>query len=96
MEAKPTTWFVRDRYRFLLAVMKVLAGEAHISFEGDLHGFGLYNLPGASSDETSVLKRNTLWPKQDFVVLPLEMIMVLHMFKAMARVHTATYSSRSN
>jgi hypothetical protein len=31
---------------------------------------------GASSDETQVLKRNTLWPKQDFVVLPLEAEMV--------------------
>jgi len=31
---------------------------------------------GASNDETQVLKRGTLWPKQDFVVLPLEVEMV--------------------
>jgi len=32
----------------------------------------LIEASGASGDETTALKRNTLWPKQDFVVLPLE------------------------
>jgi hypothetical protein len=52
--------------------MKELAGDAHISFEGDLSILGLVGLPGASQIETSVLKRNTLWPQQDFVIVPLE------------------------
>lgn len=32
----------------------------------------ILDLVGASGDETSILKRNTSWPIQDFVVLPLE------------------------
>ncbi len=43
-----------------------------VSFEGSLSGTGLLNIIGASDDETKILKRNTLWPKQDFIVLPLE------------------------
>jgi hypothetical protein len=56
----------------LLAVMKELAGSAHISFEGDLRSLKLHALPGASEEETSVLKRATTRPRQDFVLVPLE------------------------
>ena len=52
--------------------MDELAGDAHISFEGNLHGLRLHGLLGASEEETGALKRNTSWPKQDFVVVPLE------------------------
>ena len=52
--------------------MERLAGDAHISFEGNLRNLPLINFPGAATEETSVLKRNTTAPKQDFVVLPLE------------------------
>jgi hypothetical protein len=52
--------------------MEELAGNAHISFEGDLGSSKLTSISGASGEETSLLKRNTIWPKQDFVVLPLE------------------------
>ncbi|MGH9743729.1 MAG: hypothetical protein ACRD51_15400 [Candidatus Acidiferrum sp.] len=62
---------VRDRTRFLLAVMEQLAGNARISFEGNLRNTRLTSMPGASEEETRILKRNTTWPKQDFVVLPL-------------------------
>lgn len=65
-------WKVRDKSRFLFALMTELAGNAHISFEGDLSKPSLHDLPGASTEETPTLKRNTLWPRQDFVVLPLE------------------------
>jgi hypothetical protein len=53
-------------------MMEELAGDAHISFEGDLGALHLSSIPGASQEETVALKRNTLWPKQDFMVLPLE------------------------
>ncbi len=69
---KVTPWRVRNKTRFLLALMTELAGSARISFEGDLSALKLYTLPGASDEETAVLKRNTLRPRQDFVVLPLE------------------------
>jgi hypothetical protein len=53
-------------------MMEEFVGDAHISFEGDLSALPLLNILGASQEETGVLKRNTLWPKQDFIVLPLE------------------------
>jgi len=56
--------------------MTELAGSAHISFEGDLSATTLAHWPGASFDETRPLKRNTLQPKQEFVVLPLELGLV--------------------
>lgn len=56
-----------------MVLMQELAGDAHISFEGDLRGLTLSSLPGASDEPTEALKRNTLWPKQDFVILPLDL-----------------------
>ncbi len=52
--------------------MRELAGDALVSFEGNLKGLGLLSLPGGSFKETTSLKRATSWPKQDFIVLPLE------------------------
>ena len=66
------TWKILDKRRFLLAVMREFAGNAHISFEGDLSKTQLSTLPYARTEETAALKRNTLWPKQEFIVLPLE------------------------
>jgi hypothetical protein len=66
---------VRDK-RFLAAALAELAGVAQDSFEGDLGSTSLFDVAGASNDETQVLKRTTLWSKQDFVVLPLEAEMV--------------------
>jgi hypothetical protein len=72
MENERRFWLVSDKRRLLLAMMEELAGDAHISFEGDLRALPLFSTPGASQEETVTLKRNTLWPKQDFIVLPLE------------------------
>jgi hypothetical protein len=72
----PLLYKVRDKRRFLAAALAELAGVAQVSFEGDLSSTSLFDVAGASSGETQVLKRNTLWPKQDFVVLPLEAEMV--------------------
>jgi hypothetical protein len=66
------TWVVEDKHRLLMSVAEKLAGNAHISLEGSLGVFNLAALPGASDVETSALKRNTIWPKQDFLVFPLE------------------------
>src|SRR5580692_4149178 len=65
-------WKVLDKRRLLLALMEELAGGAHVSFEGDLRGLTLSSISGASGEPTAALKRNTLSPKQDFVVVPLE------------------------
>lgn len=72
MENQSKFWLVRDKRRLLLAMMEQLAGDAHISFEGDLSALHLSSIPGASPEETGALKRNTQWPKQDFIALPLE------------------------
>jgi hypothetical protein len=56
----------------LFAVMRTLAHEdARISIEGRLSHTELATIAGASLNETEVLKRNTTWPRMDFVVLPL-------------------------
>ena len=72
MENERRFWLVHDKRRLLLAMMDELAGDAHISFEGDLRMLPLFSAPDASHEETLALKRNTLWPEQDFIVLPLE------------------------
>jgi hypothetical protein len=72
MEGPFKFWKVLDKRRLLLTMMQELAGGAHVSFEGDLRGLRLMSFPGASEESTAVLKPNTIWPKQDFVVVPLE------------------------
>jgi hypothetical protein len=68
-----TKWtVVHFKNQLLLRVMKQLAGDAEISFEGDLHSLSLLSALGASTEETDLLKRSTNWPRQDFVILPLE------------------------
>jgi hypothetical protein len=54
------SWQVLDKQRLFRLVMEELAGDAYISFEGNLHGLRLHGLPGASEEETDSLKRNTL------------------------------------
>ena len=68
--------------RLLLAVMKLLAGNAEISFEGDLSSLGLLDLAGASTNETEILRRNTIWPRQDYVVVPLTPDTIQLIFRA--------------
>ena len=51
--------------------MYELAGDAHLSFEGHLHGYRFPADWGASGEETEFLKRGTTSPRLDFVVLPL-------------------------
>ncbi|HET7872797.1 MAG TPA: hypothetical protein VFL42_09825 [Terriglobales bacterium] len=72
MKLKPVIWTVRDKTALLLALMEQLAGNAHMSFEGDLKAFSILKFPASGYTETTVLKRHTIWPKQDFVVVPLE------------------------
>ena len=78
----PSLYKIRDKRRFLIAAMTELAGAAHVSFEGDLSATRIANSPGASSEETQVLKRNTLRPKQEFFILPLEADLVTAIISA--------------
>jgi hypothetical protein len=70
--ANPESWQVLDKQRLFRLVMEELAGDAHISFEGNFDGLRLLAVAGAVDKETPTLKRNTSSPKQDFAVVPLE------------------------
>ena len=62
----------RDRPRVLVAIMRALAAEdSRISFEGTLSRTELAQMAGVKSHEGGALKRATLQPKLDFLVLPL-------------------------
>ena len=62
---------VRDCQGTLWAFYRRYEGQALASFEGDLESLGLEALPGSSLQETAVLRRQTLEPQLDFVVVPL-------------------------
>jgi hypothetical protein len=62
----------RDRPGLLIAIMRALAAEdCRISLEGKLSQTELAQMEGVTHEETKVLKRSTLWPKLEFLVLPL-------------------------
>lgn len=53
-------------------MMRTFASDnSRIAFEGNLAATELYKIEGASYQETACLKRNTIAPRFDFVVLPL-------------------------
>ncbi len=65
-------WIVaRDKPGLLIAMMRHLAGDAHISFEGDLSNCAFPSDLAPSAEETPALQRAAKSRRQDFVVLPL-------------------------
>lgn len=86
MDTVGQRWATSNKTRLLEAVMEGLAGSARISFEGDLRNTRLSRFAGASVGETEALKRNTLSPVQDFVILPLEPEAVPEILKAIGGV----------
>jgi hypothetical protein len=66
-------WMVaRDKPGLLTHMMRFLAGNARISFEGDLSRCAFPATIPSDNEEDSILTRQTTWPRQDFVILPLE------------------------
>ena len=61
----------RDKPGLLLAMMKQFMNSGHISFEGSLGALTFCTWQTSSSEETDTLKRNTMSPRLDFVVVPL-------------------------
>lgn len=77
---------VRDKPAFLHRMMVELAGKSHISLEGDLSQCRFDDKgEDLSPNETAILKRSTLWPKQEFVVLRLTSDKVNPIFNAIMR-----------
>ncbi len=72
---------VSDKPRFLHRLMIALAGDARLSLEGELSHCRFPEEIVVGSDETSTLKRHTLYPRQDFVVLRLSPETVEPIFK---------------
>ena len=66
-------WLVaRDKPGLLTHMMRFLAGDARVSFEGDLSRCEFPPTVTRSMEEDSILTRQTIWPQQDFVILSLE------------------------
>lgn len=65
-------WWIssRDKPSLLWSFLRNFESDSHISFEGDLQHLALAELPGASTSETPALRRQTLHPILDFVVVP--------------------------
>jgi hypothetical protein len=62
----------KHRPHLLWAMMQALAGrDARISFEGRLSHTSLVRIKGARFEENEVLRRETVHPQLDFLVLPL-------------------------
>ena len=61
--------------------MTELAGDARLSLEGDLSRCRFPDDLVVSRDETAVLKRNTLVPRQDFIILRLSADTVATVFQ---------------
>ncbi len=72
---------VRDEPGFLRRLMDEFAGGGRMSLEGDLSRCNFADDVVLSREEVGVLKRNTLYPRQDFVVLRLEPETVAPIFK---------------
>jgi hypothetical protein len=72
---------VLDKLGFLRRLMDALAGDGRMSLEGDLSRCNFADDVVLSREEVGVLKRNTLYPRQDFVVLRLEPDTVAAIFK---------------
>jgi hypothetical protein len=72
---------VRDRPAFLRRLMEEFAG-GRMSLEGDLSRCNFSDDLVLTRDEAGILRRNTLFPRQDFVVLRLEPETVAAILKA--------------
>lgn len=62
---------VRDCQGTLWAFYRKYEGQSVASFEGDLSDLQLGEIPGASSQETNSLRRQTMEPELDFVTVPI-------------------------
>lgn len=81
-------WFhivARDKPGLLRAMMRALAGDAYISFEGDLHRIYLQGI-GAVDEGETLLRRQTSTPELDFLILPLSVATEHWIWDAVSKV----------
>ena len=85
MDKQQRKWIdTRDKTGLLIAMMREFSGDSHISFEGTLEKLELGNIEGASTEETKVLKRQTITPQLDFVVVPLNKNTIQEIWKELS------------
>jgi hypothetical protein len=71
--SKDRHWLVaRDKPGLLTQMMRFLAGDARISFEGDLSRCDFPAMIPRSAEKDSILTWQTISPRQDFIILFLE------------------------
>jgi len=61
---------VRKPIELVRFALEHFQGDCLLSLEGDLSRLDVSLIPGASRKPTDLLPRNTILPKQDFVILP--------------------------
>ncbi len=77
-----THWLhVRDKPAFLRRLMQAFPG-GRMSLEGDLSRCVFPADSVLANEEVGILRRNTLWPRQDFVVLRLDTDTLAPIFRA--------------
>jgi hypothetical protein len=61
---------VKKPVEFVRAALKRFTRDCFLSLEGDLSRFDSVFVPGASREPSALLRRNTIFPVLDFVILP--------------------------
>jgi hypothetical protein len=77
---------VKRAVPFIETILDKFCGNSAISLEGDLSKVDFSDFAGVSKIETITLKRQTIWPTQDFVVLPLTFENVTKLKKLLQRI----------
>jgi hypothetical protein len=62
---------VKHKLKLMEIMIDLFCCDTLISFEGELSQADLRGIPVISREPTSVLKRNTIWPKSDFIIIPI-------------------------
>jgi hypothetical protein len=62
---------VKDKQKFIEAILKYQSNGTFISFEGKLSFYGFDKIDGAIKEEDSILKRNVIGSQSDFYVINL-------------------------
>jgi hypothetical protein len=76
--------------------MRSFEGSGQISFEGGLRGTGLSDLAEATHMETDALRRASLTPESDFVVVPLTSENIAAIWKLVVEGEHLAYPSHIN
>jgi hypothetical protein len=62
---------VKKPVEFICAALRHFRQDSFISLEGDLSCYDSTLIPTASQEPTTILQRHTIWPEQQFIILPI-------------------------